>query len=161
MHWGKRGAGSEHAIDGQRTDLEIHMLHRNVKYATVQEATEHSDGITVIGVMASVSRTMERLHMFKNIADVRYPMSRVELSGRPMGYILRNLIGFMPEEEMLAYRGSLTTPDCSEATLWLVPRRIRKISYEDVSDSEEIIEDGWNLTVFFILDGGDSKGDGE
>lgn len=134
MHWGNQGgSGSEHFVDGDSADLEIHLIHRNVQYESFSEAALHSDGLVVIGVLTSVSRNVKPFQMFKNLNDVREPYSSVVLTGRPQGYILRNIVGFVPDEPFLMYHGGLTTPPCSESTLWMVAKRVRKISYEDVS----------------------------
>lgn len=41
------------------------------------------------------------------------------------------------DEELIAYRGSLSTPPCSHAS-WIVAKTIRKISTRDVSFIEFI-----------------------
>lgn len=128
MHW-----GSEHAIDFTKADLEMHLIHRNVKYDSFEEAMQHPDGLVVVGLLADASSTIEPFNMFKHLNDVRRPLSSVVLTGRPVGYILRNLLGFLPQETLISYKGSLTTPPCTEATLWLLAQRVRKISKKDVS----------------------------
>lgn len=134
MHWGhKKAGGSEHLLEGISADIELHLVHRNVKYASFNEAASHPDGLVVIGVLANAGVSTKTMQMFKNINDVREPFSSTVLNGRPKGYILRNLVGFVANEPFVTYRGSLTTPPCSEATLWLVAKNIRKISFEDVS----------------------------
>lgn len=135
LHWGlKSHTGSEHMVDGEFADAELHMLHRNVKYASDKEAALHPDGLVVVGMLISASKLMRPTPMFKNIQDVREPYTSVTLAGAPKGYVLKNILGFMPSEPFLAYRGSLTTPPCNEAVLWLVAPRVRKIAYDDVSE---------------------------
>lgn len=137
IHWGKKGAfgygGSEHLVDSKPGDLEMHMIHRNIKYDTFSEAASHPDGLVVVGVLARDSLLVKPMQMFKNLNDVRQPMSSVELRGSPKGYILRNIIGFVGNEPFVAYKGSLTTPPCSETALWLVPKNIRSFAHDDVS----------------------------
>lgn len=134
LHWGPQGkGGSEHYLDHEPADIEIHLVHRNLRYGSLKEAGEHSDGLVVLGILASGSRTMRPFDMFKNINDLRVPYSSAVLTGRPQGFILRNIVGFVPNEQFVLYQGSLTTPPCSEATLWMVAKTIRKISADDVS----------------------------
>merc|ERR1740131_266234 len=39
IHWGlAEDAGSEHTVDGRTYPMELHLVHRNVKYGTVEEA---------------------------------------------------------------------------------------------------------------------------
>ena len=55
FHWGSnRSKGSEHVIDNRRFDVEMHMVHKNAKYNTVAEATQHKDGIAVLGIMFKI-----------------------------------------------------------------------------------------------------------
>lgn len=136
IHWGaKKGHGSEHMMDGQAGDLEMHFIHRNLKYDSFAEAASAPDGLVVIGVLCSASKHIRPFNLFKNMNDLRDPKSSVVLTGRPASYVLRNIIGNIGEEFFYAYRGSLTTPPCSQSVLWIVAQRIRKISYEDVSKS--------------------------
>lgn len=52
FHWGSESSrGSEHVIDNRRFDVEMHIVHKKVTYATVDEATQHSDGLAVLGIM--------------------------------------------------------------------------------------------------------------
>jgi len=49
FHWGrKNNRGSEHVIDSVRFPMEMHIIHRNEKYDTINEALNHSDGLVVL-----------------------------------------------------------------------------------------------------------------
>lgn len=55
FHWGSKDThGSEHVIDNQRYSMEMHILHRNTKYQTVEEARKHTDGLAVLAVFYHV-----------------------------------------------------------------------------------------------------------
>lgn len=55
FHWGSRNYhGCEHVIDNHRCSMELHLVHRNSKYATVADATRHPDGLSVISVSYDV-----------------------------------------------------------------------------------------------------------
>ena len=55
FHWGSsRSKGSEHLIDNRRFDVEMHMVHKNTKYNTIGEASQHKDGIAVLGIMFKI-----------------------------------------------------------------------------------------------------------
>ena len=56
--------------------------------------------------------------------------SSVLFRGFPEDYMLSEFVGDL-DEELIAYRGSLTTPPCSPAS-WIVAKRVRKISVKDV-----------------------------
>lgn len=55
FHWGSPNQrGSEHSINKQRFDVELHIVHRNARYSDVAEAAKHKDGLAVIGVMFKI-----------------------------------------------------------------------------------------------------------
>lgn len=140
IHWGtKKSPGSEHFIDGKAGDLELHLVHRNEKYASYDEAHGYSDGLVAIGIISKASKYVARNEMYKNIRDVRSPGASVIIDGRPKGYNLRRIVGFLPSAPFLMYQGSLTAPPCSEATLWIVSREIDRINYRDVSSKDIIL----------------------
>lgn len=56
FHWGSKDThGSEHVIDNHRYSMEMHILHRNGKYQTVEEARQHEDGLAVVAVFYNVT----------------------------------------------------------------------------------------------------------
>ena len=51
LHWGSQlSKGSEHFLNGIQWDAELHLVHKNVKYPTADIATQHSDGLAVVGL---------------------------------------------------------------------------------------------------------------
>jgi len=46
--------GSEHLINRKRFPLEVHLVHRNLKYNSVTEALSKSDGLAVVGFFFEV-----------------------------------------------------------------------------------------------------------
>lgn len=55
FHWGSRQfKGSEHEINGYKYDLEMHIVHRNVKYESIEIARDFEDGLTVLGILFKV-----------------------------------------------------------------------------------------------------------
>lgn len=64
FHWGrKNNQGSEHTFNDVRYPLEMHIVHRNRKYATVPEALNHIDGLTVLAFFYQVSSYSIPLNM--------------------------------------------------------------------------------------------------
>ncbi|EDW24545.1 GL23343 [Drosophila persimilis] len=58
FHWGsQQSKGSEHLLNGRRYDLEMHIVHRNTKYSTTEEARNNTDGLAVLAVLFKVVRT--------------------------------------------------------------------------------------------------------
>ena len=55
-HWGETDdCGSEHTLDGRPFAGEIHFVHWNRKYGTMDKACEHRDGFAVVGVFLEVN----------------------------------------------------------------------------------------------------------
>ena len=46
-HWG----GSEHLIDGQQMDGELHLVHYHIKYKNLEEAVGYEGGLAVVAIM--------------------------------------------------------------------------------------------------------------
>lgn len=61
FHWGdKNSRGAEHVLNDIRYPLELHMIHINRKYKTIEEALEFRDGLAVLGELSiySVSKSL-------------------------------------------------------------------------------------------------------
>lgn len=57
LHWGTEPMnGSEHTVGGVGYAGELHFIHRNLKYATVELAAKQPDGVLAIAVFLNVSR---------------------------------------------------------------------------------------------------------
>lgn len=49
-HWGdKNSRGAEHVLNDIRHPLEMHIIHINRKYRSIEEALENKDGLAVLG----------------------------------------------------------------------------------------------------------------
>ena len=113
MHWGRNdGQGSEHTIDSSPYSLEIHFV------LTKQGATDNtaSDYYAVIGVLAqadaavAISGVWEQL----NASEVLVYPSSIDNIDFVYASLLPNTRNYYH------YKGSLTTPPCSETVQWFV-----------------------------------------
>ena len=56
VKWGTEPMnGSEHLIGGVGYAGEVQMVHMNVKYANMDEAMKHADGLAIVTVFLNVS----------------------------------------------------------------------------------------------------------
>lgn len=56
FHWGlKNYRGSEHIINDVSYPLELHIIHRNMKYSNLTEAVLEKDGLAVLAIVFEVS----------------------------------------------------------------------------------------------------------
>ncbi|XP_073821379.1 carbonic anhydrase 2-like [Musca autumnalis] len=123
FHWGSRTSrGAEHVINGQRFDAELHIVHKNVKYATFAEAAAYEDGVAVLAIMVNIGRYVDRIYPAIDAFINMVPRVATYQSTTPLGLriTLGHLLGDVNTSEFFTYPGSLTTPDCSESVTWTV-----------------------------------------
>ncbi|XP_039750942.1 putative carbonic anhydrase 3 [Pararge aegeria] len=123
LHW-----LSEHAIDGMKYPMEIHMVHVKTGL-TVEEAVERPDGLSVIAMLAEVYSASE---------DNEYALGELEpvipeLLERHEGSVPASVIDLTRMfssnmQSFYTYHGSLTTPNCQEVVTWIVMDKPIRIS---------------------------------
>ncbi|KAL9296775.1 hypothetical protein ACSQ67_022671 [Phaseolus vulgaris] len=124
-HW---HSPSEHAIDGTRLDLELHMVHQTPsgEYAVlgiIYRAGREDPFVSLLskGLKAISDHTGAE----EEVAEVDPSMVK---EGSSVSLYYR-------------YTGSLTTPPCSENVIWTVLREVRSISQEQIKLLQEAVED--------------------
>jgi carbonic anhydrase len=96
-------AQSEHQINGQNYPLEVHFVH----------AASLTD-LAVVGVLFEVGEENELLKRFLD----KFPIEKGVYNDSTSSF---DLISLLPENKSFYhYRGSLTTPPCSETVSWYV-----------------------------------------
>ncbi|EDW13940.2 putative carbonic anhydrase 3 [Drosophila mojavensis] len=148
FHWGSSSSkGSEHTINDNRYDVEIHIVHKNLRYSdkTVAEASEYWDGLAVLGVMLKAVNRVLSPHLgligiSNQLPQIVQYGSSTNLTGR---YSVQQLLANVNTNHFYSYNGSLTTPDCAESVTWTVfgeaanlPRR-HIMKFWDLQDSRE------------------------
>ncbi|XP_015115602.1 carbonic anhydrase 2-like [Diachasma alloeum] len=129
FHWGEDDSvGSEHTADGSSFPLEMHMVHWKRAYGSFEKALRHSDGLAVVGVFFEIDDDHDRVAplnmIFDHIEEIRdvdskaslvpFPLSIFEVVGAPTSF--------------MTYMGSLTTPPCYEAVIWIVSNFVPPVS---------------------------------
>ncbi len=95
---------SEHLVDGKRFPLEMHLVHSN-----------GNDGVAVVGVLIVEGEANEALApVWSHLPPVR-GTSRKILEAFDVASVLP------PGRTTWRYRGSLTTPPCTEGVAWVIP----------------------------------------
>ena len=132
FHWENRDdstAGSEHTLNGKAFASELHMVHMNKQtYATFEEALNHGDGLSVLGVFLELTPDEcghEGLEALCGAIDqIALKGSKTELKTPFSPYSL------LPADtkSYWTYPGSLTTPPYAECITWIVFRDPIKIS---------------------------------
>mmetsp|Transcript_11819 Transcript_11819/g.17295 ORF Transcript_11819/g.17295 Transcript_11819/m.17295 type:complete len:290 (+) Transcript_11819:499-1368(+) len=99
-------APAEHELDGNLHDLELHLVHRD---------PQEKDISTVVGFMFKLSQ--EENPFIEQSINCHTETKPVDL----------NLL-FGTNPEVLMYKGSLTTPPCTEGILWFLSSKILPIN---------------------------------
>ncbi|XP_063974639.1 carbonic anhydrase 2-like [Diachasmimorpha longicaudata] len=129
FHWGEdNSVGSEHTADGSSFPLEMHMVHWKRSYGSFEQALRHSDGLAVVGVFFEIDNDRNRVAplnmIFDHIREVKEVNSEVTVIPFPLTIfeVVGARISFM------TYMGSLTTPPCYEAVIWIVSNFVPPVS---------------------------------
>ncbi|KAL9894013.1 carbonic anhydrase 9 isoform 2-T2 [Glossina fuscipes fuscipes] len=143
FHWGdKNNRGAEHVVNDIRYTMEMHIVHRNRKYSNLTEALGYTDGVAVLGFfynldedeglgLTAISRHLHLVPEAHNEATLNVTFS------------LSSLINSVDVDKFYTYKGSLTTPPCSEAVTWIlypdpIPISAKQISrFRQLYDVEE------------------------
>uniref|UniRef100_A0A0A1XLX2 Carbonic anhydrase n=1 Tax=Zeugodacus cucurbitae TaxID=28588 RepID=A0A0A1XLX2_ZEUCU len=137
FHWGAPGnpRGSEHTVNGYRYDVELHIVHKNMKYGNAEEAMQRPDGLAVLAIMINIVDFPNTYYPGLNRVFNSLPYVRVADTNTtiPSQLSLNHFLGDVDTRNFYAYQGSLTTPPCSEAVTWHVFPRPLLISRELVN----------------------------
>ncbi|CAH2074205.1 unnamed protein product [Thlaspi arvense] len=113
-HW---HAPSEHFLNGERLAMELHMVHKS--------AEGH---LAVIGVLFRegapnpfISRIMDKINSIADIQGGKASIGRID--PREFGWDLT---------KFYEYRGSLTTPPCTEDVMWTIINKVGTVSREQI-----------------------------
>ncbi|XP_049300265.1 carbonic anhydrase isoform X2 [Anopheles funestus] len=132
FHW-----GSEHTIDSTRYGLELHLVHHDTRYTSLDEAAAARNGVAVLGVLFHVS-AQPNMHIdviLNTAADIRNQAgAETSLKGKLAPHFL------MPANRSAFYRyeGSLTTPACAESVIWTVFTDSVGVSLEQIEQFKAI-----------------------
>ncbi|XP_071102112.1 carbonic anhydrase 2-like [Haliotis cracherodii] len=135
---------SEHLVNGKHYDGELHMVHYKKEYGSVGAAVGKEDGLAVIGVFLEVTGASE------DTAFNRFVEGVAKLKGdepEEMSLDPRELL--ILDDDYFTYKGSLTTPPCSESVRWVVMElpilitkdRLRVLRDVPVSDGKPLYVD--------------------
>ena len=137
LHWGSKNTiGSEHSIFGQKFPVELHFVHYNDKYKSIEEAFDKPDGLCVVAVFLQVSNTDNP--RFNRLLS---QLPSVECGGQAAPFNDQiSLTHFLPSnrKEFYRYQGSLTTPPCSESVTWIILKHGLLISKAQLKKIREL-----------------------
>ncbi|XP_060062699.1 carbonic anhydrase 2-like [Ylistrum balloti] len=143
LHWGKnKGQGSEHTIDGEMYDAELHLVHYNSKYGTFANAADKTDGLAVFGFMVKVGKS------HKGFEKIAKGLGNVMMTGKKtnMEESFDPRCLFSDLSTYWTYKGSLTTPPLFESVTWIVFQTPLEISEEQMG-SLRLLQDSEGANI--------------
>ncbi|XP_061886385.1 carbonic anhydrase 14 [Entelurus aequoreus] len=119
LHWGSGGpiyGGSEHTINGQSAEAELHVVHYNSElYPNMSAAMTQKDGLAVLGILIVTGE--ETNPAFNNIINY---LSRIRHANQKVFIPAFDVQSLLPKDldRYYRYNGSLTTPPCFQSVIW-------------------------------------------
>ncbi|XP_029958327.1 carbonic anhydrase 14 isoform X3 [Salarias fasciatus] len=140
LHWGSGGpshGGSEHTINGQSADAELHVVHYNSElYPNMSAAMTQRDGLAVLGILIVTGE--ETNPGFDNILNY---LSRIRHADQKAFIPAFDVQSLLPKDlgRYYRYNGSLTTPPCYQSVIWTLFRERVQISKAQLLKMETIL----------------------
>jgi len=128
FHWGTEPMnGSEHTVGGVGYAGELHFVHRNLKYATLDGALKQPDGVVALAVFLNESHgdNLNLIPLTNVLANVPFNGNESALHGLRFGQLVP---GADKNKEFWVYEGSETIEPFRETVKWIVFRAAIPIS---------------------------------
>ncbi|KAG8434420.1 hypothetical protein GDO86_012696 [Hymenochirus boettgeri] len=148
LHWGGfdlETSGSEHTIDGMRYLAELHVVHYNSEdYKSFDEAKDKPNGLAVLAFLYTTGNFENTYYseFISKLAKIRYAGQNTEIQ-------TLDVLAMLPENlnNFYRYKGSLTTPPCTENVLWTVFDSPILLSQRQINLLENTLFDWHNKTL--------------
>ncbi|XP_044214026.1 carbonic anhydrase 14 isoform X3 [Thunnus albacares] len=140
LHWGSGGpshGGSEHTINGQSADAELHVVHYNSElYPNISTAMTQRDGLAVLGILIVTGE--ETNPAFNSILNY---LSRIRHADQKASIPAFDVQSLLPKDlgRYYRYNGSLTTPPCHQSVIWTLFHERVQISKAQLLKMETIL----------------------
>ncbi|XP_030605893.1 carbonic anhydrase 14 isoform X2 [Archocentrus centrarchus] len=140
LHWGNGGSnhgGSEHTINGESTEAELHVVHYNSElYPNMSAAMTQKDGLAVLGIFIVTGE--ETNPAFDNILNY---LSRIRHADQKAFIPAFDVQSLLPKDlgRYYRYNGSLTTPPCHQSVIWTLFHERVQISMAQLLKLETIL----------------------
>ena len=130
-------APSEHTYNGKHRDLEIHLVHQNYN------GSEYA----VVSICFDEEEAGDRTNMFIDSWQIGAHNPTVSLIP------IQTMIQRVNKEQVYYYKGSLTTPPCTETVNWIVFPEPLPISEQQL----EVINHHWKSDTAFAGGNGNNR----
>lgn len=123
--------GSDHTLNGQMFDGEIHLVFFNSKYINLDTAMRRRDGLVVLGYW--VQRLPLDIYDPNHLSS--FLRSHIPVIANDAGFTTDatiDMLVFLNNScDLFTYPGSLTTGECYETVRWIMFRHPLQINYHD------------------------------
>ncbi|XP_018328030.1 carbonic anhydrase 15-like [Agrilus planipennis] len=133
FHWGDvNSLGSEHEFNDVKFTMEMHLVHRNKKFQNIEEASHDPKGLAVLAFFFQLREKENKPlnHIVRHLPRVYESDASFVLNETLT--LASILPSFRKMGRFYMYPGSLTTPPCSEAVMWVVFSNPMPVSDEQV-----------------------------
>ncbi|KAL1453447.1 hypothetical protein WDU94_007585 [Cyamophila willieti] len=124
--------------------MELHMVFFNKDYDTSDQAQVYKDGLVVLAAFVEVSdKTSSQFQSIVSaLPNVTMPNEHVTVAHVP-----GNLNDILPKKKNLyfTYKGSLTTPPCSEVVTWIDFKNPILLSHAQVREAWKMFHSVFNV----------------
>ncbi|XP_074136415.1 carbonic anhydrase 9 [Sminthopsis crassicaudata] len=130
FHWGAPGApGSEHTVSGHRFPAEIHVVHLDTRFDTVEEALGQPGGLAVLAAFLQEGPEQNDAYeqLLSHLGAIDEEDSETWIPGLDVSALLPHNL-----HRYFRYKGSLTTPPCSQGVIWTVFNQTVLLSAEQL-----------------------------
>ncbi|XP_037868752.1 putative carbonic anhydrase 3 [Bombyx mori] len=137
FHWGDNDTfGSEDTINHRSFPMELHMVFFKEEYGTPTNAVKHHDGLTVLAFFYELDRHQHPAYddITSALANVTEPYTSVAMS-HPFSFL--NILPY-DLKRYFTYKGSLTTPPCSEVVIWLDFEQPIRLTHDQIETFREL-----------------------
>lgn len=127
FHWGTEPMnGSEHTVGGVGYGGEIHFVHRNLKYPSMEAALKQQNGVVAIGMFLNETHddNMTLMPLTNVLGNIIYNGTETVITSLSAS----QLISIEKNKEFWIYEGSETIEPFREAIKWIICRSAVPIS---------------------------------
>ncbi|XP_063827119.1 carbonic anhydrase 7-like [Ostrinia nubilalis] len=111
---------SEHSVNGIKFPMEIHFVHVRSDL-NVGDALVSKDGLAIISVFCNVQAELDDRQQQASDEIMQYIPKLLETGDRISGVLMDMTKLLSPNQQSYyTYAGSLTSPECNEAVIWII-----------------------------------------
>ena len=131
---GDNNQGSEHQVNGRPAALEMHLVHFDTRFADLEAAKLHPNGIMVTALLFDAfAEGLANCELSKLATVTAAALQKPEVK---LGYhikaetLLKGTGVELKHERFFTYQGSLTTPACNQVVIWIVAAHHPLVGYQ-------------------------------